>query len=252
MPGRDGNPAVCRRRWRLGSTRAARRAQSFCRFRPCRRCSIGGVIFAGALARHVALGNVAGERGAVAPARVAIAAAARASAAGSVRRPSSRSGPRPAPRTRPPCRAAPRSGCAPPGLPPARPCGGNRVLSKRRTTVASSSSSYSRRMLRPPRQCPAPPESGTRSKRVIRQGYSDSRISIGVMCRLLRCVAVADGAVMAHAAAIGRADDLVLHGRLARPALSPGDAERARRARIGDGARRIEVAPAPRGSRRPA
>ena len=74
--------------------------------------------------------------------------------------------------------------------------------------------------VRPPRQRPAPPESGTRSKRVMRHGNSDSRISIGVMCRLLRCVAVAGRAVMAHAAAIGGADDLVLHGRLAGPALA--------------------------------
>jgi len=36
------------------------------------------------------------------------------------------------------------------------------------------------------------------------------------------------GAVVAHAAAIGRAHDLVLHGGLAGTALGPGDGQRAR------------------------
>src|SRR5215831_14506036 len=43
-------------------------------------------------------------------------------------------------------------------------------------------------------------------------------------------------AVMAHAAPIGGADNLVLHGRLAGTALSPRNAERARRAGVGDSA----------------
>ena len=50
----------------------------------------------------------------------------------------------------------------------------------------------------------------------MRQGNSDSRISIGVMCRLLRCVAVPVAPSWPHAAAIGGAHDLVLHVGLAR------------------------------------
>ena len=48
-------------------------------------------------------------------------------------------------------------------------------------------------------------------------------------------------AIVALSTAIGGADDLVLHVRLARATLRPGDEQRRGRARMGIGARRIEL-----------
>ena len=141
--------------------------------------------------RNIAFRHIAGECLSVALGRIAVAAAARALYQEFLARLQleARRGRRLEFLIGAEARTTKRAGV--PASPPASPAGGNLILLKRRMTVASSSSSYSRRSARPPRHCPAPPESGTTSKRVMRQGYSDSRISIGVVCRLLRCVAVA-------------------------------------------------------------
>src|SRR5262245_62426686 len=192
-----------------------------------RSAALLAIVLLGCVGRDISLGHITGKRGAIAAARIAAAAAARALqqkalarlhlvAARRLRLVFLRGG-------EPDDEACPAS----------RRAAGDAARREAALVVAANDGCiFQQLVLAQQAQAAAPFSGAARIRHKLEAGDAAGKLGFENFdwgdVQVAQMRRRGGGAVVAHAAAIGRAHDLVLHGRLARMALGPGDGQRAR------------------------